>query len=334
MTRYADVIVRRWRVVALISAASALAASITYLGVRPRTYEATATVLVPVPSGASSVIMATAQAVADLQAALETRAIAERVASNLDLSIGEVAGALDTRRVGSGGVVEIRARGHVPSTVEVIAVEAGREALALFAEARLAPYARRLAIAQQTFDEANQAVQGFLERFGSIQPWDEFDRVAALLSELRARADEARASGDHERADILEARIASLTERWSPLIVEWQALSAVRSQAQRDLGAAQVDYAAARASLEAATEGAGAVTGSRATPVPRTRVFLRSVVPIVVLATALGIVLVVWLEIAGPQGGWTGSAGPAKLGAGGARGDRSARNRSDLEHPG
>jgi hypothetical protein len=300
---YLKLIGKRWWVVAAIAAVSGLVVSLMFLVLRPRTYTATATVIVPAPSDTGSVIPATAQAVADLEAVVETRAVADEVAQKVGLTADEVAGVLDTRRLGGAGVVEIRATARNPSIAEAIAVEAGRSALTLLAQARLAPYQQRLQLAERAYQEAADAVQAFLERFGHLLPQDEFDRIGAELTDLRVRADQARAAGDRDQEAKLEARIASLTAQWSPLIVEWQTLSAARSRAQRQLETAQLDFAAAQSELAAATTGTGDVIGSRAVPVPRVRILLRSGLPIVVLATVLGILLVVGLELARPSSG-------------------------------
>jgi len=300
---YLKLVGKRWRVVAAIAAAAGLVASLMYLVFRPQSYAATATVIVPVVTDAGSVIPATAQAVADLEALVESRAVADEVARKVGLAADDVLAALDARRIGNAGVVEIRAEARSPSTAVAVAVEAGRAALAVQAEVRLAPYEQRLQIAEQAYRDASDDVELFLARFGHIVPQDTFARVSAELNDLRRRADEARAEGDDERAEELEDRITALTERWAPLIVEWQVLSAARGRAQRQLEVAQFDHAAAGSQLAAAVEGTGGVIGSGAVPVPQTRFFLRSVLPIVVFATVLGILLVVGLELARPSPG-------------------------------
>jgi hypothetical protein len=300
---YLKLIGKRWWVVAVIAVAAGLVASLVSLVFRPQRYAATATVIVPAPSDGGSIIPATAQAVADLQAVVGTSALADEVAGKVGLAPDEVAGALDTRRVGGSAVVEIRAEARSASMAEAIAVEAGRSALALLAEATVVPFEQRLQLAEQAYREATDAIQGFLERFGHVLPQNEFERIGAELSDLRVRADEARAEGDADRAAVLEARIAALTKQWSPLIVEWQTLNAARTRAQRQLEVAQLDFAAVRSELAAATSGTGSVIGSRAVPVSRARILLRSVLPIVVYATVLGILLVVGLELARPSSG-------------------------------
>lgn len=296
-TTYLQVVARRWRFVAAVAGAAAILASLVYLVVRPRTYVATVSVVVPVPP-ASSVIPATAQAVADLDAAISSYPLAARVAARLGLSAGAVQEGLDAARVGGGGVLEVRFESTAPDLAERGAATAAREGLAVLAQARLAPFEQRLRLAEEAYASATEAVREYLERFGNIQPQETFDRVSAQLSELRDRADEARVRGDDAQADVLEARIQALTARWSPLIIEWQELSAARSRAQRQLESAQLDELAARSILEAATSDGGSVVTSAAVPVPRTAVFVRSVLPIVVLATVLAILLVVGMELA------------------------------------
>ncbi len=289
-------IARRYaRVVALVAVASGLVASVVLL-MRPQTYAATATVVLPTAASSGSVIASTTQEVADLQAVVRTKALAERVAKAVGLRPEDVAGGLSSTRVGNGGVVEVRYEGRDPATVERVAVEAGRQALAILADAQLAPYAQRLDIATQAFDDASERLRAFLERFGNIQPQDEFQRIAATLADLRERADEAEAAGDAERVAELSARIDALTARWSPLIVEWQGLNAARARAQRQLETAQLDYAIARSALEAVLADGSSVLGTRATAVPRLSTVVRGAVPIVVLATALAILLVIALE--------------------------------------
>ncbi len=290
-------VARRYaKVVALVAVASGLAASVVFL-MRPQTYAATATVVLPTAASSGSVIASTTQEVADLQAVVRTMALAERVARAVGLRPEDVAGGLSATRVGNGGVVEVRYEGREPATVERVAVEAGRQSLAILADAQLAPYAQRLDIATQALEGASERLRAFLERFGNIQPQDEFQRIASTLAELRDRAEEAEAAGEADRAAELSARIDALTARWSPLIVEWQGLNAERSRAQRQLEAAQLDYAIARSALEAVLADGSSVLGTRATPVPRLATVVRGVVPIVVVATALAILLVIGLEV-------------------------------------
>ncbi len=315
---YLRVVARRWWIVAAIAGIAAILASLVYLGVRPRTYVATVSVVVPVPP-TSSVIPATAQAVADLDAVISSYPLAARVAAQLGLSAGAVQRGLDAARVGGGALLEVRFESSDPAVAERGAALAAREGLAILAEARLAPFEQRLRLAEQAYASATQAVRDYLERFGNIQPQAEFDQVSVRLLELRDRADEALARGDDGQANALDSRIQALTERWSPLIVEWQELSAARSRAQRQLEGAQLDEAAARSALEAAmTDGNGVVT-SAAVPVSRTAVFVRSVVPIVVLATVLAILFVVGMELV-----FAGRSGPSEGADGTARAGRSA----------
>lgn len=293
--RYLQIVGKRWWVVALIAFAAGLSSSLVYLGLRPRNYVATVSVVVPV-APTSSVIPATSQAVADLQAMIASEALAARVAAVLGLDPGAVREGLGTSRLGSGGVVEVRFESTDRGLAKRGVVEAARQGLAMLAQARLAPYEERLQLAEEAYQAATADVQAYLERFGSILPQTEFDRIEGILGELRARADAARAEGDLARAGEIEARIASLAGRWSQLVVEWQTLSAARSRAQRQLESAQLDEVAARSALEAALNGDGAVLSAPARPVPRVRVFLDSVVPIVVLATILAIGLVIGVE--------------------------------------
>lgn len=310
---YLRIVGRRWWVVALVAAGALLVSSLVYLVFRPRAYVATAAVVVPVPPTAA-VIPATTQAVADLVSVVDSRVLAARVAARLRLDAGEVLGSLDAGRVGAGGLVEVRFEHRDPTIAERGAVEAAREALTMLAQARLAPYEERLRLAEEGYDEATSAVRAFLVRFGSIQPQADFDRVSALIGDLRERADAARNEGDVERAEELEGRIGTLTERWAPLVVEWQELSATRSRAQRQLESAQSEYAVVRAVLSAAATGTDPVMGSPAVAVGRGRAFIRSVLPIVVLATALAILLVVGVELAAGGRAWSMGAVPVVSG--------------------
>lgn len=294
--RYLQAVGKRWWVVVLIALTAGLSSSLVYLGFRPRNYVATVSVVVPV-APTSSVIPATSQAVADLQSMIASEALAARVAAVLGLDPGAVREGLGTSRLGSGGVVEVRFESTDRALAERAAVEAARRGLAMLAQARLAPYEERLQLAERAYEQATADVQAYLERFGGILPQTQFDRIQGILSELRARADAARAEGDIARAEEIEARIASLADRWSQLVIEWQSLSAARSRAQRQLESAQFDEAAARSALEAALYGGGTVLSAPARPVPRVRVFLDSVVPIVVLVTILAIGLVIGVEI-------------------------------------
>lgn len=294
--RYLQIVGKRWWVVALIALVAGLSSSVVYLGLRPRGYVATVSMVVPV-APTSSVIPATSQAVADLQAMMASEALAARVAAVLDVDPGTVREGIRTSRLGNGGVVEVRFESTDRALAERAAVEAARQGLAMLAQARLAPYEERLQLAERAYEAATGEVQAFLERFGSVLPQTEFDRIEGVLSELRIRAEAARAEGDLARAGEIEARIASLAGRWSELVVEWQTLSAARGRAQRQLESAQLDEAAARSALEAALNGDGTVLAAPAHAVPRVQVFLDAVVPIVVLATILAIGLVIGVEI-------------------------------------
>lgn len=298
---YLRIVAKRWRVVVAVAVGALFVASLVYVVFRPRTYVATAAVVVPVPPTAA-VIPATTQAVADLDSVVGSRVLAARVASRLRLDPGEVLGALDAARVGTGAIVEVRFEHRDPTLAERGAVEAAREALTMLAQARLAPYEERLRLAEEAYRAATDAVRAFLVRFGSIQPQADFDRISGLIGDLRERADAARDEGDEARAEELEGRIAAITERWAPLVVEWQELSAARGRAQRQLESAQAEEAAVRAVLSAAASGTDPVMGSPAVAVSRTRAFVRSVLPIVVLATALAILLVIGVELAASGG--------------------------------
>jgi hypothetical protein len=295
IAEYVRAVGRRSRIVVIAAAVAGVVAVMLFF-LRPQTYRATATVVVPVPPGSTSVLTSVTQSVSDFQAAVGTDVVAERVAERTSLSVDEVAGGLDSSRISAGGLVEVRFVGTNPDTASQVVQIASQEALRLLLEARLAPAEKQLEIAQDNYDEASSVYRAFLTTVESVQPSDDFEAAAEQITSLREQIQAAIDDGNQDRANQLQRRLDDMTAKWSPLIVEWQALNAARSRAAATLDVAQANHTTAQAAVEVIEADGGGVDAGRAVPVSRLQVFFRTVVPTVVIATVLAIGLVILLE--------------------------------------
>ena len=300
IAEYARLVARRARLVVAIVVVAAVVAVLVFL-LRPRTYAASTSVVVPVPPG-SSLIASVSQSVSDFEAALSTDSVSGRVASATGVSASDVSGGLSSERLGPSGVVQVRFEYTDPDLAERVAFDASREALILLLRARLAPYEEQLSLAEAQADAAWESYLSFLDDNSLVVPNIVFAQEENEMQDLRNRIGAALTAGDDALAQELQARLDAKAERLVPQSAEYDRISSEQQRSSEALAGAQIAYNAAAGALESVERadpgtGGGGISATDAVRVSRRSVFLRTVVPTVVIATALAIVLVVLLEV-------------------------------------
>jgi len=295
IAQYVRGFARRLGVVAVIVAIAAVGSTLFFV-LGPRLYRASAIVVIPVPGLSPSLIASVTQAVADFQAAVGTRVVAERVAAYAGVDADRIEAGIESRRVAGSAVVELIFEDESREKAEIVVIGAGREASALLLEARVAPAREQLDMAAGANEDARTAIRDFLAETGYLRPEQVFRDETARLIHLGDEAKGLWAAGRVDAAEKLERRIASRQTVLADQLVAYQRLTEDEARSVSALSVAEQSFASAEANLRAARaidpEGAGADV----IPVPRTEAFVRTVVSSVVIATVLAILLVALLE--------------------------------------
>jgi hypothetical protein len=288
------------RRVAVVGLAAAAAAVLTLIvtSFTPQQYRGTADVVVPLPSQFGSPIAAVGQSVSDFEGALRSDVVAARVARDVDVPRDEVASGLSSEQLASGTIVEVTYVADDPGIASSVAGTASREALVFLLEARLAPQAEELSLAQDAARRADDAYAAFIESEGLLNPAGYFRDQAGRLQRLQDQADAARTSGDDQTAEELEARIDARQRELTPLLLEYTTLTTARQQSQSRFAETKASFDVADAAVEAAKND-GNVEVLDAVPVSRVAQLLRRLLVAIVVATALAIASIVLLALLG-----------------------------------
>ncbi len=298
---------RRASLIAIAAVSAAVLTAVLTLAT-PQQYRGTADVVVPLPADATSPIAAVGQAVSDFDSALRSEVVAARVAREANLSRGDVSGKLSADQLAAGTIVEVTYLSHDPATAETVAGSASREALVFLLEARLAPIAEQLQLAQGDVAAASNAYVGFLQREGIVSPEDFFRDQEARVRRLNDEAAQAESEGDIERAGLLQARADDRAAELAPIKDEYETIRASRIQADARVAAAKDASTVAEAAVESARDGGG-VEVLDAVAVARSTQLARRLLAAVVVATGLAIGAVVLLAFLGLTGSESAPAG-------------------------
>jgi Chain length determinant protein len=326
LTRSLDALRRNGRLVLAAVVLAAIITSLIFL-LEPRQYRATADVVVPVPAQQGSRIAAVGQSVSDLEGALRSLVVAQRVSNETGEPIGRVTDGLDSEQLFGGTLVEVSYATSDPEIAESVAELASREALVVLLTAQLAPFEQQRDVAAATAVRFQREYEAFLNRTGMLNPEQVFETQTKRIIELQDEIGQATATGDLELARQLRDQLQERKDRYTPLRVEYTFLQESRSRANAVLTEADAAFVAADAALDAAESG-GSVQTSDAVAVPRAAQLFRRLLVVVVLVTALAIGAIVLLELtagARPSGAararGVGSQGlPASTGNGPAEG--------------
>lgn len=265
--------------------------------VRPREYRVTATVVVPATQVVGSLVTVVDQSVADFEGAIRSEAVFERVADVTGVSKRAVAAGLSTRRLGTSSVVEVTYQTTESETASAVAGSASKQALELVQQSVFGPLKEQRTVAEQQYEAAMTAVEGFLSETGLVNPSQVFKIQASRLVALRDALGHAISQGQGAEARRLREQIDQKEAEVTQQVVTYQRLTDQRQRALSALQAADNQYFQARGSLLSAQEGE-TITVSEPEPLPRLgSTAVRQLVAAGVIACALAIGLVVLLEL-------------------------------------
>jgi uncharacterized protein involved in exopolysaccharide biosynthesis len=197
ISEYLRLLARRSRVVIAAVVLAVMLATLLFV-LQPPLYAARATVVVPTPNTSSSLIASVSQSVSDFLAAISTDQVAERAASAVGISPGEVASGLEPIRVSDSGVVQVRFTYEDPDIAEEAVVAVTREALILLLRSRLEPFEAQLEFARDRAEAVQDDLLDFQERTGYLEPARVFQMEDSEMQDLRNQIVAARTDGDEE----------------------------------------------------------------------------------------------------------------------------------------
>lgn len=286
----------------------ALAVTAVLLWFRPPQYQAVATVVVPATEAVGSLIASVDQSVSDFEGAVRSDAVIARVSAATGLPKGAIQGTLSTQRVGASSLVEVSATAGRASTASAIAETVSEEALALIQQSVIGPLEEQRKLAEQSYEDAESALQAFISETGFIVPSQVFKIESSRLVALRDALGVARGKGDDAEARRLQEQIDSKVANLSEQVITYQRLEDDRQRALEALRQVDAAYYDATGSL-AATEQGTAVTVSAPLRVPRLESMARQLIATLVVAVALGLALVLLLEALSSRGFRRGAPG-------------------------
>lgn len=291
---WARVLLHRWWIVVLVPLLAAGVAAGLFL-TQPVLYRGKATVVVPLSEGAFPSFNVVNQSVSNFRGALISDAVADRTSAQTGLPTDDIRGGISSRQLGTSNVVEVVYTSETRSEAADVAEGQARNALTFILEATSAPASVQIETAQQAYDAAEQAVEGFLEATGLVIPSDVFREETDRLIRLRDRLN--LAGGEDPQ---LQARILRRQQQVTELVTTWDALQVRRQRALNSLFAADSRYLAAQAQIEAARQPEAVVRTEprRVAFAPR---LLRRVTAAGAVGLALAVGLVALLEASAPR---------------------------------
>jgi len=247
-----------------------------------QTYHATATVAVPGVVGGQdgqfSGSTGNRAFVANFEAVVHSRAIAEAVAAELKIPSGDILDGTNTAPIGDSSIVTVTYRTERKADAEKVVTALAAKSLTFMFDPRQAIAAG--AKAQQAVDQANQAVgaaqaavDAFVAETKLANPTQDYQIKAQQISGLEQQAVEAGARGEADAAARIGAAAVAMKPQLTALGAQVARYNGLIETKQRAL--AQLDEArkAQSAELTATTtvDPATAVSVSAATSASRTR---------------------------------------------------------------
>jgi hypothetical protein len=275
---------------------AALVLSVAVYSLEPPRYRATATVVIPIPEGVTSLIAGVSQSVSDFEGALASESVAAGVAAATGVDRKEISSGLSSDRLVSGSVAEVAYEGRTGEEAQVVVREASRQALALLLEAALGPYEQQRQFAQNQLAAAEDDYEEFVAETGIFAPDRYFAKQTDRLNALRDALGVARGEGRDDVVETLERRISAKQAEISQQLADYNRLSGARQRALSLVTETESAYSTAKGSLDS-TQTPEAISVSDAVRISRVAFLMRSVVPAVVIATGLAIAFVVLLEL-------------------------------------
>jgi hypothetical protein len=295
---YVGALAGKGRIVAAVAIIAGFLAVVVFI-FQPQKYQATATVVLPIPpSTTTSALAAVSEAYADFSGALNADVVAQNTAESLQLPTSAIKGHLSVSRLSGGALAEVTYSGTDKENAPEIATTASQEALALLISARLAPLDQAVSLAQRDLDDARAALQRFNQETGIYDAGyfiDQQDRLTKLKDEIG----KFNSTGDTEAAANLQDQFDRRSATVSQERAEFDSATTAVQAAKEALVAAQQAELGEKSMLDAAEAG-GQVSGSDASSAPRLPGLIKAVVPAVVVATGLAIAMIVLLEVVGP----------------------------------
>lgn len=250
----------------------------------------------PVPEITGSRIAAVSQNVSDFEGALRSNVVAQRVASETGLPAQRIQSGVGTEQLAAGAVVEVSFTSSDRFAARAVVDAVSTQALRVLMEAKLAPIEQAHTRAVTALETVRQEYQDFLTENEISDPDEFFAQQARIAQDYLEAIQAAEAEGNTDRATELRAERAGFMAGLAPLQVEYRVLQQTLTSAVQFEREANAQLVSAEAAVEAVQD-EGTVPVSDPVPVPRLGLILRRLLVAVVVATSLGIGLVILLEL-------------------------------------
>jgi uncharacterized protein involved in exopolysaccharide biosynthesis len=295
IARHVAAVAKRGSLIAVIAGvAGAITVAIAVL--QPQLYRATADVVVPVPETSTSRIAAVSQTVSDFQGAIRSSVVAQRVANQTGVPAGAVLSRLRTEQLAGGAVVEVTFASSDRFTAREVVDAASTEALSILMQGQLAPVTRLHENAEASVERVSQEYQLFLTSNDLVDPERYFAEQTKRTNDMIDQINGLRSEGKLDEADQLQADLDTRVANLAPLQVQYRVLQQTLTGAVTAEREASSRLVSAQAAVEAVDDPA-TVPVSDPVAVSRLGQILRRLLVAVVVATALGIGLVILLEL-------------------------------------
>lgn len=249
---------------------------------KPQTYQATATVAVPGVVGGQdgqfSGSTGNRAFVANFVAVVQSRAIAEAVAAELEIPSGDIIGGTRTTPIGDSSIVAVTYRTERKDEAERVVTALAAKSVNFMFDPRQGIAAA--AMAQEAVDEANQAVgaaqaaiDAFVAETKLANPAQDYQIKAQQISALEQQAVETGAQGEADAAARIGAAAVAMKPQLVALGTQVARYATLVEAKQRSL--AQLDEArraqANRLTAPTSVDPASAVSVSAVRAASRTR---------------------------------------------------------------
>lgn len=161
---------------------------------------------VAVPASVASGVSAVGLYVANFRQAMTSTPVVDRVAAETGVPAAQLRDGLEVRQVGQANRMEVEFTSTDPESVSDVTRAATLAAFEDLASARVAYEQRKLAVAQEQYERAREAVDAFSTETGVLFPEDEYRETDRELRNLERAA----ATAPEDEAELLRPGIELL----------------------------------------------------------------------------------------------------------------------------